>query len=606
MDSSPTINPILKARIAAQKNSNPAPTAQILKLPQSLAVLKQAQDLNGDIVRIDKNGTIHIRTSKGNIEVKIDNPQVKIENGAKVTITLDAGSPPQNAIILLNLSNNQTQITKNNASEINLNNLNMPPKLNAQEIINSKLIKTELITQQNSAIITQPYIEEIDYILNPLPNNNVSINSQSTDITGESINTSTLPLGNTNDNLHLSALAKLTEENTAQILTTGLVKLNSPTTKIPLSIIMAHLISNPDESPITLNKTATENKVFSVISEIKISDIKSQQIDKNDFFSINSPDADINTQARSWQTIAELAGFTHDKNFPVIKIIQPNSQNQQYYVLQIPIENLDIGAQITIEVSKTSSNNIKNSTLEINNPALAFMNINPQSFLTPEIWATMQELQSALTQANPQIAHAFSNIVPNISNPANLAPSALFFIAALRSGDVQNWLSEKTIETLKRAGKSDIIKKINTEFSHIMRANSEQATQEWRALSLPLAWQNEIHKAVIHYRKEDNNQTNDSENSGSKTRFVMDLNLSNIGKIQLDGLFVDSNKAGKRLDLILRSEDNFSESMKMEMRAKFKDALNDIKFTGDLNFQSNKNSWVNISLTPKSEFSKKI
>jgi len=79
----------------------------------------------------------------------------------------------------------------------------------------------------------------------------------------------------------------------------------------------------------------------------------------------------------------------------------------------------------------------------------------------------------------------------------------------------------------------------------------------------------------------------------------MDLNLSNMGKVQLDGLFIGKDS---RLDLILRTQQKFSETMKMEMRQTYRDALEDISFSGELSFQDKVDQWVNITPDNKSEF----
>jgi len=76
-------------------------------------------------------------------------------------------------------------------------------------------------------------------------------------------------------------------------------------------------------------------------------------------------------------------------------------------------------------------------------------------------------------------------------------------------------------------------------------------------------------------------------------------------KIRVGISLGDPNGIG-RLDLVLRTEEGFSKSMKMQMRQAYKSALEETQITGELSFQGKTDLWVHISPDQESNFEKEI
>lgn len=212
------------------------------------------------------------------------------------------------------------------------------------------------------------------------------------------------------------------------------------------------------------------------------------------------------------------------------------------------------------------------------------------AFLTPGPWPALEQIAQALAATGaPALAQVLSNLTPSPANPAQLTPAALFFIAAVRGGDLSGWLGDKTIEALRQAGRGGLVSRLAQEGGMLSRASAEPVSQDWRAIPLPLHWQGEFHRVALYYKRDgQDEQENDPQKSG-QTRFVFDLNLSRMGKVQLDGL-----ARGARLDLILRTENPFSQAVQMDMRGVYATALRHAEMTGELSFQGNAAQWVTI------------
>lgn len=282
-------------------------------------------------------------------------------------------------------------------------------------------------------------------------------------------------------------------------------------------------------------------------------------------------DSLLSTQ-RAGEIRAVFVGLTPEQHFPAFQTL---SEEPQFFALRAPVETIPIGAEITLNVSQTQS------VLPLN------ISLPP---IMMQAWHSLNEVQETLIQhAAMQVTQAFQASIPNPSIPAQLTSSVLFFLMAVRSGDVQGWLGDKAVEALKRAGKDALINRLSTEFSAMNRTDSSSG--DWRVMSLPLGWNEQIHKVTVSYRKDDERGEDDVQ-KGTQTRFVMDLSLSAMGKVQLDALFSSSSK---RLDLIVRTEGEFSEGARQHMRGVYKSALDETQITGELSFSGKPEGWVNIN-----------
>lgn len=202
-------------------------------------------------------------------------------------------------------------------------------------------------------------------------------------------------------------------------------------------------------------------------------------------------------------------------------------------------------------------------------------------------WDTLNALHQTLQQAAPQSAAMLASATPNTGNLSQMMPAALFFISAIKGGDIQNWMSEKTVEILKKAGKGKALAQFTHESSALSRLASEPSG-DWRTHALPLYHDGTFHKILLHARQDAPSDDQDNP-KGKLTRFIFDLSLHHIGPVQLDGLF-----KGNRLDVILRTEQHFSQNMQAHMRRLYKGALDQTQINGDLSFQNRADSWVTI------------
>ncbi len=284
---------------------------------------------------------------------------------------------------------------------------------------------------------------------------------------------------------------------------------------------------------------------------------------------------------RAGEITASIIGQTSEQ-LPVLSFFSSASAPPAFFILHAPADPLAAGTQITLSPQSPQP------ALLVQSAMPAFIAPHPAYFLTPESWPLMNDMNQTLQQIAPQIAQAFSNMTPSPANPAQFGPAVMFFIAALRGGDLSDWLGQRASDALRSAGRGGLLSRLGQEGSLLQQLARESMSQDWRSLTLPMQWQNDIHKVAIHYKHED--EQGDNENNKVRgTRFIFDLTLDNMGPVQLDGLF-----RGDRLDVILRTNTRFSEAMQMEMKQVYAGAMAQTQIAGELSFQNRPEQWVKI------------
>jgi len=252
---------------------------------------------------------------------------------------------------------------------------------------------------------------------------------------------------------------------------------------------------------------------------------------------------------------------------------------------QILLTPLD-GSQSAASVqSASTAGNAAMTAMPPAVPALpAFMN-------APQPWPLMEEIVQTLNNAGgQQAAQAMLNVTPSPATPAQMGPAALLFLAAVRGGDLTQWLSDKAQDILRRSSKgNDLLQRLRSEGQNIAR--TDRAASEWRSASLPLYWEGEIHKLALHYKQEQRDDEEESQNGDKQTRFVFDMNLSSMGPVQLDGLL-----RGRRLDLIVRTENPFSAPMQTHMKDIYTKAMEETELSGKLSFHDAPEGWVTVQV----------
>ncbi|MEM7651418.1 MAG: hypothetical protein AAF204_04975 [Pseudomonadota bacterium] len=276
---------------------------------------------------------------------------------------------------------------------------------------------------------------------------------------------------------------------------------------------------------------------------------------------------------------AQVTGFT-PQGQPLITLQLPGAPLPQSFILQYTPNNLVIGSQLQIAVQNVSAAPLTAPLIQTQSPALA-------PLLGTFQWGAFDEAVQALIQQSPAAATSLLRALPTAANPTQLGAVGAAAMAAIRGGDLANWLGDRKVDAIQRLTRGANILSRLTQDTAAPRAEAASNT-DWRAVPLPMFWEGEIHKITLFMRQENQQQDQQNEGNGS-TRFIFDLSLSRMGEVQLDGYLKE-----KRLDLVIRTQNGFSQPMQQTMRSAYSGALSQAAMSGDLTFQGHTNNWVHV------------
>ncbi len=203
-------------------------------------------------------------------------------------------------------------------------------------------------------------------------------------------------------------------------------------------------------------------------------------------------------------------------------------------------------------------------------------------------WPAMEESMSALASSGVIAAGADSLAAKTAQGGAKLTNSLLFFLAAAGRGPTA-WLGQGAERTLA-AGNPSLLKTLQSDIRRMASLPGE-TVGDWRPIVLPFdARGGEVPLAalLLQQRTEldpDADNQNDDEDDVAEDngqRFILQVQFSVLGDIQLDG-----NIRRTVFDLAVRTASEFSASLKQDVQQLFQNALAANGYTGALDFEEN-------------------
>jgi hypothetical protein len=190
-------------------------------------------------------------------------------------------------------------------------------------------------------------------------------------------------------------------------------------------------------------------------------------------------------------------------------------------------------------------------------------------------WPALDDALQTLERAAPELAASLRTDLSPISAP-RLTATLMFFMGILRGGAA--WPGDQLGSALAGAGRGDLRARLAKDMDDLRAQARESGRGEWRILTLPLLDEGAI-QPIRLYLRGGSDEGNGSGREERGARFVVDLDLSRLGPLQLDGLV----RRG-RFDLVLRSHIPMATDMKAELGAIFRASLEGAGFAGDIAF----------------------
>ncbi|MEH6402521.1 MAG: hypothetical protein V7750_04060 [Sneathiella sp.] len=191
-------------------------------------------------------------------------------------------------------------------------------------------------------------------------------------------------------------------------------------------------------------------------------------------------------------------------------------------------------------------------------------------------WENLGSALNLIAAQNPDLARSILNSrIPSANT--QLGSSLLFLLSALNVGNMDKWLGQDFRKALETMGNKDLLLKLDDDFSILAKANSEPGGQDWKALAFPFFDGEALRQLKLFYRRR---ESEEGEKEDDSTRFVIELDLSKTGPVQLDGLFHKS-----RFDLVFRTQMDVAEELRQQVLKIFNSNLEITGIHGSLVFK---------------------
>ncbi|HEY9080899.1 hypothetical protein [Magnetovibrio sp.] len=202
-----------------------------------------------------------------------------------------------------------------------------------------------------------------------------------------------------------------------------------------------------------------------------------------------------------------------------------------------------------------------------------------ESLAQAKAWPQLDEALKTLAHADPtRFQHLANTILPQPG--AKLSTQMLFFLSALKGGDIKAWLGDSVTRVIER-DRPGLTGRLGSDFQIMSKLADEPQSGDWRLALIPLWNSGALEQLRMYYRNRGGQDDDDGEDDG--TRFVLDVALSNIGHVQIDGLMKPS---AKKLDLIVRTEEPFPDTWRTDIADIFVAAQDITGIGGSLAFQA--------------------
>lgn len=199
-------------------------------------------------------------------------------------------------------------------------------------------------------------------------------------------------------------------------------------------------------------------------------------------------------------------------------------------------------------------------------------------------WPTLTEALQVLQRSDPQAAQQLANTLPD-GGPRTVV-AALSFIQSMRGGDQRQWPGDNNLRALERTGPrgAHLAKTLSGEVAQLS-AQTRETVGEWRTTPVPWNAEGQIEKISLITRREETDEDDENEEekkTGPGLRFLLDLDLSQLGPLQLDGMVHEESKG---FNMMIRSHEPLDEKIRRDLMGLFVATNQAVGLKGGLTFQ---------------------
>jgi len=570
----------------------------IINQPINIEVLQNLTKpitVNGEIINFSIKGDISLNTDIGKIDIIITKPDnnffeslnnSKTDRKPPIKLFIQSGSPAKEAFIIIPKTkitekqeiNQSTFIKKTNDIPFTkgqkLSLVPIPKEIDEKTLIQKTTKHSNQINIKNEPKtfkFVQTIKENIETFIKEKPVNKINTQTKINQYINKSI-------GKEITKHEKNITIKTTEQKTHK--NTKIIKKDKGET----SIIVAQKKEtvNYKKINIPLEKKQIENE------ETKITFKKSlgQEVKYNKEGIKNNTNILRKITNQSEPTLIKIDDIIKpEKNYP--KQIKPEQ-------IRSEIIGKTLSGQTIIKSEGKSFVILNKGTLEKGTKLISTIlntykdqNLPTRSPTDQKIITNIENTIIDLNKISPKSAQNF--ISQNIPSPQqNMTATLLFLFSAIQGNKIEEWIGISRLAKIKTTVRKKITDNLKQSFNEKGSPVHDSHSSEWKSWLIPIMNENNMDSLKFYIKDDDNYNENEKENI-IYTRFIISMNMSHLGHMQLDGLSKKGN-----LDLIVRSENKLPKTLLAEIKQTASKIYDATGLKGSIKFQENSRNWINF------------
>jgi len=246
---------------------------------------------------------------------------------------------------------------------------------------------------------------------------------------------------------------------------------------------------------------------------------------------------------------------------------QPIVQTSSGYLALATKVPLEPGSKITLDVPAAQS------ALKVAPPMPNFDQIGGRT------WPNLQEAVDLLKQAAPAVADQVASAAIPKPDTA-MGNTMVFFMAALRVGSIRNWLGDAAMRVLERE-RPGLLPRLGDDFKKSSKNVNDPNSGDWKITMVPIDTGQSINQVAMCMKDSSGEDDENNSGKGNGTRFIIDVELTQYGRMQLDGL---SKEEDRKFDLVIRTAAPLPSEMRKDINTLFTRSSEGMGLTGQLVF----------------------
>ncbi len=193
------------------------------------------------------------------------------------------------------------------------------------------------------------------------------------------------------------------------------------------------------------------------------------------------------------------------------------------------------------------------------------------------VWTVLSEAVETLSKTDAAAFENFKAVLPSIS-PKLPALMLSYVKAATKNVPLETWLGEQNVEALRKTdGGEALLKRLEHEFTPKKAADKQETP--WKGFDIPFLTGTAVEPVSLYLQRppEDLDRRAAAQKSGGGVRFVVDLNLSRLGRIQLEGL---ANRQNRTFSLVIRTQNVLPDGAETRIKSLFTQTLSALSYAG--------------------------